>query len=176
MGYQLQEVRLLDVDAETLLALQKSFPDLSWQSQASLRDSALRTFDQTFVITSILVAIAIGVAGIGVYIAVTVLRLNQQASERLLEGLGISSLERRGLDLARGLGVGLIAALAALPLGWVFGWILCQVVNPRAFGWSVNLQLDMEALLVPVMWGLFAAVTASMIRIGQKELAFDGTR
>ena len=176
MGYQLQEVRLLDVDAETLLALQKSFPDLSWQSQASLRDSALRTFDQTFVITSILVAIAIGVAGIGVYIAVTVLRLNQQASERLLEGLGISSLERRGLDLARGLGVGLIAALAALPLGWVFGWILCQVVNPRAFGWSVNLQLDMEALLVPVMWGLFAAVTASMIRIGQKEVAFDGTR
>lgn len=147
--------------------------DAAWQSQSVLRDSALATFDQTFVITAVLIAIAVGVAGIGVYIAVTVMRLNQRTSSRLLESMGISGWEVWGIDLARGIGVGGLACVLALPLGTAFGWILCEVVNPRAFGWSINLLLEPQPLLMPMVWGVIAAALASCVRLGSAELAAD---
>ncbi len=139
------------------------------QRQADIRESALRIFDQTFAITSVLIAIAVIVAGIGVYVAVTVLRLNQQASARLLESMGISAGERLLADFGRGVSLGVIACLIAIPLGVVIGWLLCGVVNPRAFGWSVTLRLSAGAIIVPFAWGVMAAVIAAVIRVGQTE-------
>jgi len=47
--------------------------------------------------------------------------------------------------------------------------LLCGVVNPRAFGWSVTLRLSAGAIAVPFAWGVIAAVIAAVIRVGQKE-------
>jgi putative ABC transport system permease protein len=156
--------READVD-QTL----KTKGELRWQSQKTIRDVALETFDRTFTITSILIFIAVMVAGIGIYVATTVLRLNQQASTRLLYGMGISRAEVWGVDLARGFGIGVIACLLALPLGCAIGWILCNIVNPRAFGWTVTLLLDLNSIAIPVAWGMIAAVLATLIRVGQQE-------
>lgn len=153
--------------------LAQQFPNTEWQDQQELAANALQTFDQTFVITSVLIAIAVGVGGIGVYIAVTVLRLNQRASAKLLTFMGISRHERFVLDVVRGLGVGATACLLALPLGLAFGWILCEVVNPRAFGWRIDLALSLGAVLVPMFWGMLAALLASLVRLGQNEGDFD---
>ncbi len=135
--------------------LRVEFPYLEIHSQQSTRKMALETFDRTFAITSVLIAIAIMVAGIGLYIAITALRLNQTVSAKLLSTMGVNRWENLGVDLARGFGIGLCAILIALPLGWGLGWILCHVVNPRAFGWTVTMQLSPWPILGPVMWGLW---------------------
>ena len=142
---------------------------LRWQNQNAIRKIALETFDRTFDITSILIFIAVMVAGIGIYVATTVLRLNQQASVRILTGMGISRMEVLGIDIARGAGIGLLACLLALPLGCVIGWVLCNVVNPRAFGWTVALDFHLDSLVGPIFFGMLAAVSAALIRVGQQE-------
>ncbi len=149
--------------------LQEQFPELTFRSQGAVREVALITFDQTFAITRVLITVAMLVAGIGVYIAVTVLRLNQTASQRLLTGMGLSRRENLALDFYRSLGIGGIAVLLAVPLGLVFGWILCAVINPRAFGWTIAMQLSPGALAWPVFWGVLAAVGAGLLRVGRRE-------
>jgi len=57
----------------------------------------------------------------------------------------------------------------AVPLGVMFGWILCNVINPRAFGWTIELQVSASAVLWPCAWGMLAAILAGMLQIGGKE-------
>ena len=113
-----------------------------------------------------LIALAIGVAGTGVYIAITVMRLNQSHTHRLLTFLGLSNAELLLMSVLRGLGVGGVAMLAALPMGLIIGWILCVEVNPRAFGWQIQMTLSADALLTPLLWGMVAAILASVLQVG----------
>ena len=153
-----------------LSQLQQAFPQLRFTAQGQVRDTALMTFDRTFAITDILISIALMVAGIGVYIANSTLRLNQQTSSRLLVTLGISARERLMMDVTRSLGIACTAVIMAIPLGAVFGYLLCELVNPRAFGWTVNLQLSLSAFVWPAVWGTLAALVAGFVfRVGQRE-------
>gem|GEM_PF-420442 len=158
------------VDVEKLVEeIRARGADIEVQRQADIKTQALATFDQTFAITSVLITISMLVAGIGVYVAVTTLRLNRATSTRLLYTLGISRVEAMMGDLARALGIAGLAVLLAVPLGLVLGWILCAVVNPRAFGWVVQLSLSANAIVVPVFWGLLAAIIAGTVRLGRAE-------
>ena len=155
-----------------LASIRSGFPDLQLRLQTDIREAALDTFDQTFAITSVLIAIALLVATISIYIAITAMRLNRVTGSRLLVTLGISRWEAAGMDFALGVGIGLVALLIALPLGTVFGWILCSVINPRAFGWTIELQLTANALLQPLLLGMAAAVIAGVFRGGRTEEGF----
>ena len=73
------------------------------------------------------------------------------------------------MDFALGIGVGAVAVALAWPLGSALGWILCDVINPRAFGWTVALEFSADALLIPVSWGLAAAGCAGLLRFGRRE-------
>jgi putative ABC transport system permease protein len=53
--------------------------------------------------------------------------------------------------------------LVALPLGLGIGWLLCEVLNPRAFGWSIPFSVSAEALLVPAGLGLAGALLAGAL-------------
>jgi putative ABC transport system permease protein len=48
--------------------------------------------------------------------------------------------------------------ILALPLGLAMAWTLCTVINPRSFGWTVDLHLAVSAWLPPLLLGLLAAV------------------
>ena len=79
------------------------------------------------------------------------------------------------MNLAMGIGLGAVAMIVALPLGVMFGWILCNVINPRAFGWTIELQVSAGALLWPCAWGSLAAILAGMLQVGDaEEGAFGG--
>lgn len=155
--------------AQLLPQLSAAFPELRFSAQDNLRDTALQTFDRTFAITDVLISIALMVAAIGVYIANSTLRLNQRTASRLLLSLGVSAAERLAMDIARSLAIGIAAVIIAVPLGMVFGYILCELINPRAFGWAVSLRLHMSVFLWPVSWGICAALLAGLIRFGQRE-------
>lgn len=150
-------------------SLQQTFPDLKIERYAEIRQTALETFDQTFVITRVLILIALIVAGIGIYVALTTLRLNRSSSTRLMVALGLRRTEETGMDFMLGATVGLVAIVLAIPLGTLFGWILCSVINPRAFGWTIELQLAWQSYSEPLLWGGIAAVSAGLVRVGRTE-------
>jgi ABC-type antimicrobial peptide transport system permease subunit len=140
------------------------------QQRDSMRTVALEIFDRTFAITNALTSLALLVAVMGLYNAITALKLNQLATSDLLDALGLSRGEKRRIDLLRGVSIGAFAVLLALPLGVVMGAVLCQVINPRAFGWSIDLQLSVPAMLWPLGLGIAAAVFAGLVPTPKERL------
>ena len=130
--------------------------------RTALRTTALDVFDRTFAITRALTMLTLLVAVIGLYNAMTALRLNQKASRPLLSALGLSAAEQRRLALVRGGVLGACATLLALPLGLFIGLALCSHINPRAFGWSLSLSISAEAWAWPVLLGLAAALVGNL--------------
>jgi len=173
---QIDSVAFNSDQPEALVAaLRKKSPTLELRLQSDIRRVALNTFDQTFAITTVLITIALLVAAISVYIAVTTMRLNRQTGRQLLNTLGVNRTEQLMMNMALGTGLGLVAIIIALPLGVLFGWILCHVINPRAFGWTIELQLSADALLRSCSWGMLAAIAAGILQGGgHEEGAFGG--
>jgi len=58
--------------------------------------------------------------------------------------------------------MGLVAGLLALPLGWMMGQLLIQVVNKRSFGWSMQSLLPPGALGEALVLALTAALLAGL--------------
>jgi ABC-type antimicrobial peptide transport system permease subunit len=77
--------------------------------------------------------------------------------------MGFSVGEFLRLNLWHAGMLGVHAVLVALPLGLVIGWLLCGVLNPRAFGWSIPFGVSAEALLVPAALGLVGALLAGAL-------------
>ncbi|MYH15538.1 MAG: FtsX-like permease family protein [Gammaproteobacteria bacterium] len=144
-------------------------PDVVVRQRAALRAGALDIFDRTFAITRALTLVALIVAVAGLYNAMMALRLNQRASVALLRALGLSAAEQRWLALMRGGALGVFAVVLALPLGLFIGVVLCDVINPRAFGWSVALSISAADWALPMTLGLAAAVAASVLPVPEES-------
>ena len=137
-------------------------PGAQVRQRAAMRRAALEIFDRTFAITRALTLLALIIAVVGLHNAMTALRLNQRAGAALLRALGLSAAEQRRLALIRGGVLGACAILLALPLGLFIGFALCEVINPRAFGWSLDLSISTGAWAWPMLLGFGAALVASL--------------
>ena len=58
--------------------------------------------------------------------------------------------------------IGLFSGLAAVPLGLVMAWVLIDVINRRAFGWQMDIQLSWQVLAVAVVFSVGAAFLAGL--------------
>lgn len=145
--------------------LQQQFPAVQVELRSSIRALALRVFDETFAITRALTYTALAVAAVGLYNALVGLSLLQQRSWRLLSVMGLALRERLGFALSRSALIFFVTSLLALPLGIVMGWLLCHVVNPRAFGWTVPLSWSGSALLLPLSVGALVALVAGLLSV-----------
>ncbi len=143
--------------------LSERFPSVTVESRAEIRATALDVFDRTFAITQALTLLALVVAVVGTYNALTALRLHQAPTNALLRAEGVTAAELRRIALLRaGLVGGLAMALAA-PLGLAMAWTLCAVINPRSFGWTVTLHFPLTGWLPPLVLGVLAAVLAGAL-------------
>lgn len=138
--------------------LVSAFPDVRVESRSDLRALALRIFDRTFAITQALTLLALTVAVVATYNALTALRLQQASTSRLLEAQGMAAAQLRRIGVLRAGIMGGIAVALALPLGVAMAWVLCTVINPRSFGWTVTLSLPLAGWLPPLLLGMAAAV------------------
>ena len=138
-------------------------PQAKLRRRGAMRNLALELFDRTFAIADALTLLALLVAAVGLGNAMTGLRLNRRATERLLVALGLTAGERRRIELIRSLSLGVLALLLALPLGLFMGVVLCEVINPRSFGWTVQLAVTPGALAWPVGLGLLAALLSGLL-------------
>ena len=156
-------ISLSGIDAASLESwLQNWAPGTQVRQRAAMRRAALEVFDRTFAITRALTLLALIIAVVGLHNAMTALRLNQRAGAALLRALGLSAAEQRRLALIRGGVLGACAILLALPLGLFIGFALCEVINPRAFGWSLDLSVSTGAWAWPMLLGFAAALVASL--------------
>jgi putative ABC transport system permease protein len=131
---------------------------LIMNSNERIRALSLGIFDRTFVITNVLYWLAVGVAVIGILGAMLAFQLERSKEFGILRALGMTPGQTGFLVTAQTATIGLLAGLAALPLGLVMAWVLIEVINRRAFGW----QIDMTVTAAPLGWAIVIAVTAAL--------------
>jgi putative ABC transport system permease protein len=158
-------VAIAGLDAGQSNALFRYAERNGWRtrSDADVRSLALTIFDRTFRLSDALVVLAVAVAVVGLFNALVAVRLRRAREFRLLHSMGFSVGEFLRLNLWHAGMLGVHAVLVALPLGLGIGWLLCGVLNPRAFGWTIPFGVSVEALLVPAGLGLAGALLAGAL-------------
>ncbi len=132
------------------------------RSNNEIRARSLEIFDRTFTITRVLRLLAVLVAFLAVFGALLALQLERSRELAILRAAGVT---RRGvwrITLVQTGFMGLTAALLALPMGMLLAQLLIFVINRRAFGWTMESHVPVDALGVTVILGLTAAWLAAL--------------
>jgi len=123
---------------------------------------SLEVFDRTFTITRVLRLLVIAVAFVGILSAFLALQLERSLEYAILRATGLTPVELfRLVTLQTGI-LGFMAGLLALPLGWLMGEVLIQVINLRSFGWSLQSQFTPELFFQALLLSLGAALLAGV--------------
>jgi|GEM_PF-2569236 len=136
---------------------------LSWvtlQDQAQVRRRSIEIFEQTFAITRALTWLALLVAAVALANALLAHGLQQQDAHHKLRVLGLSGSGERRLRRERAFYVTGAAIVLAVPLGLLIAWLLCSLVNPRAFGWSFPMQISLAGVGWPLVGGALGGLFA----------------
>ena len=152
-----------DALAGLTASLAERFGTANVRNQGTIRAVAMDVFDRTFVVSRSLTSVALAVAALGLYAALTALQASREREFQLLGAIGYGRAEIWRLAMAQSSILGAVAAVSAVPLGLVIAWLLCSVVQPLAFGWSIDLHLDFMAIAVPVALGIAGAAAAGLV-------------
>ena len=125
-----------------------------------LRAAALEVFERSFAITSATRALAMAVACVGVFSALTAMQLERGREFGTLRALGFTGRRVWGLVTAQTGLLGLAAGVFALPLGLLEAAALIFVVNRRSFGWTMRMELDAMVLGQALALAVVAALLA----------------
>jgi len=132
------------------------------RSDAEIRSLSMEIFDRTFRITDVLYLLTVGIAFVGIFGAMLALQLEQTRDLAVLRALGFTPGQLgRLIQLQTGV-MGFIAGLLALPLGGAMAWMLIHVVNRRAFGWQIEMQLTPAPMLQALGLAIVAALLAGV--------------
>jgi putative ABC transport system permease protein len=126
----------------------------------SLRDEAIRIFDQTFAITWALEAVAIFVAVMGMAGALVALVIDRRRELSLLRFLGASQPQIRSLIYFEAGLLGLVSNAVGVVLGFALAFILIYVINRQSFGWTFQFHWP-GPLLLGALSLIYAATLAS---------------
>lgn len=154
--YSDQPQRLLDKLPQQLKPLQ----ELQYRQSQVLFERSLEIFDRTFTITNVLRLLAIVVACLGMLSALMALMLERSRELAVLRALGMTAQQIDGLLILQTALMGLIAGIIAIPVGLWLAVVLIEVINRRAFGWSLPFEVDPLILLQTVILSVGAALLA----------------
>ena len=129
------------------------------RSNAELKAAALEVFERSFAITTVVHALSIAVAFVGVLSALMAIQMERSTEFGTLRAIGFTPKQVWMMFTSQTGLMGLAAGLLALPLGLIQGAVLIYVVNRRSFGWS----MDMEVYPLVLAQAVVIAVTASLL-------------
>ena len=136
------------------------YQPISVSLSRDIRSRSLAVFDRTFTITGVLRLLAVAVAFVGVLSALMAMLLERAHELAVLRAVGMTTSELgRVLTLETGL-LGLAAGLLAIPTGLAMAAVLIFVINRRAFGWTMQFQVDPSILAQALALALMAALLA----------------
>ncbi len=125
---------------------------------AAIKAFSLRIFERTFAVTAMLNVLTLGAAGAALFASLATLADQRLAQVAPLWAVGVTRRRLAGIDLAKTVGLALMTAALAIPLGIAVAWLLVAVINVEAFGWRLPLHLFPEQW---VRLGLITAVVAA---------------
>jgi putative ABC transport system permease protein len=146
------------------------------RSNAQIRDLSMQIFERTFVITRVLYWLAAGVAAIALISALLAWELERSRELAIVRALGLTPRGAAVLVEAQTGFMGLAALLAALPAGVLTGVLLIEVINRRAFGWQIDLHLNVTQFANAFALSLTAALVAGLYpawRSGRAPIATE---
>lgn len=162
---QIESLRLYlapDAQVELRSRLEQDL-DLSVRSTEELRENAKQALKDTFWVSDALSLMALAVAVFGIITGFNQLHLTRLKEFRLLRGVGMSSRQLLILVAGQSGTFALLATPFSLSLALVMTWVLCQHINPLAFGFSVSMGVDWGILLLFTSIGLLVAPLASLL-------------
>jgi putative ABC transport system permease protein len=145
-------------------------------SNAEIRDLSMRIFERTFTITRVLYWLAAGVAAIALISALLAWELERSRELAIVRALGLTPRGAAVLVEAQTGFMGLAALLAALPAGVLTGVLLIAVINRRAFGWQIDLHLNVTQFANAFILAMVAALVAGLYpawRTGRAPIATE---
>jgi putative ABC transport system permease protein len=129
-----------------------------------LREAVLRIFDETFVITTVLLLIALAVAALGITTTLTVLVLERTRQLNTLFAIGGSFRQIRSMIFWEASFLVMAGEVAGLVCGFILSYMLVYVINQQSFGWTFLYTVDWVSLAYSlpliILTALLAAVPA----------------
>lgn len=131
-------------------------------SNFDLKKNSMMIFDRTFSIAAVLQLISVIVAFTGIVSALMSLMLEKEKEIGILRAIGLHKEEVRKKVYAQTFFMGLIASILSFPLGYIFSWVLINVINKRAFGWSIDFVFSLDIVVQAMLVSIIGAVAAGI--------------
>ncbi|NBS84422.1 MAG: ABC transporter permease, partial [Verrucomicrobia bacterium] len=131
-------------------------------SQSSLREEALRIFDRSFAVTALLRTLAIGVAALGVTLALTALVAERTREIGILRATGASRRQILGTVMAESAYLGATGVALGLVSGFAVAFVLMHVINRAFFGWTIDWHTPSMPLLGIMLGMMLACLLAAL--------------
>jgi putative ABC transport system permease protein len=90
------------------------------------------------------------------------LELERARETATLRALGMTPAQVGGMLTAQTGLLGLLAGIAAVPMGIVMAWVLIAVINRRAFGWQIDIGVSPGTIAASVAFAVAAALLAGL--------------
>jgi putative ABC transport system permease protein len=132
------------------------------RSNRELRELSLAIFDRTFLITNVLYWLAVCVAVVGILAALLALQMERSRELATLRALGLTRAQLGGMVITQSGLIGVLSGLCALPLGYLLARLLIEVINRRAFGWSMPLEVSGGVLPATLALATIAALVGGV--------------
>jgi putative ABC transport system permease protein len=136
--------------------------------QAAMKAQSLAIFEKTFVVTSALNILTLGVAGFAILTSLLTLWTQRLPQIAPVWALGLTRAQLAQLELLRSVLLAALTAVLALPLGLVLAWALLAVINVQAFGWRLPMYLfplDWVYLFALTLLAAFVAAALPALRL-----------
>ena len=132
-------------------------------TNSEIRGEVMKIFDQTFLITYALLAVAIVVAVLGVINTLAALILERTRDLALLRVLGMSIAQVRRMLVLESSVLGLTSTVAGLAMGYVLSWILIYVINKQSFGWTIAFHTPVRLIAASLAVTFIASLLAGLV-------------
>jgi len=162
LGVYVSKINNIEKTVGELRASLSHHSNLVIRSNNNLKESAIKTFDRTFTVTSALRILIAIVAFISVLSSLMALQLERGREFGVYRAIGMTiSQLRRMLFLENGL-IGLASGIFSIPLGLALSLILIYVINLRSFGWTLNFSIEPRYFIEALVIALVASIAAGL--------------
>ncbi|MDX2417909.1 MAG: FtsX-like permease family protein [Xanthomonadales bacterium] len=128
----------------------------------TLRSEIIRIFDDTFSVTTVLLVIALIVAGLGIAATLAVLVLERRREISVLAAVGASNGQITGMIIWESLFLAAVGLVAGITCGFVLAEMLIFVINKQSYGWTFVYSVPWWRVLSVVPLVVIAAPAAAL--------------
>jgi len=128
-----------------------------------IKTLALKTFNQTFLATNLLITFTLLIAAVGIYCACYAAEVDRERELTLLRLLGITNRQITLLSLLQLFFNSFVACLVSLPLGLLIAWVSVHIILQYSFGWHFNLSYQPWNIAAILVVAILVALSAGLI-------------